>query len=75
MDHSASSFPENGLMDCDSAVDAAIEGGADAIVLHKGPVSYHFARTSWGRFVCHSSMSTIHGGTRSQEKITVSNAR
>ena len=62
-------------MDCDSAVAAAIEGGADAIVLHKGPVSYHFARTSWGRFVCHSSMSTIHGGTRSQEKITVSNAR
>ncbi|RJU87821.1 MAG: fructose-bisphosphate aldolase, partial [Candidatus Poseidoniales archaeon] len=36
MDHSASSFPENGLMDADSAVDAAIEGGADAIVLHKG---------------------------------------
>jgi len=75
MDHSASSFPENGLMDSDSAVDAAIEGGADAIVLHKGPISYHVARTSWGRFVCHSSMSTIHGGQRSQEKVTVSNAK
>ena len=75
MDHSASSFPENGLMDTDSAVDAAIEGGADAIVLHKGPLSYHVARTAWSRFVCHSSMSTIHGGPRSQEKITVSNTR
>ena len=75
MDHSASSFPEKGLMDSDSAVDAAIEGGADAIVLHKGPLSYHVARTAWGRFVCHSSISTIHGGPRSQEKVTVSNAR
>ena len=75
MDHSASSFPEGGLNNIDSAVDAAIEGGADAIVLHKGPVSYHFARTSWGRFVCHSSMSTIHGGSRSQDKITVSNPK
>ena len=75
MDHSASSFPEDGLMDSDSAVDAAIEGGADAIVLHKGPISYHVARTSWGRFVCHSSMSTIHGGQRAQEKVTVSNAK
>ncbi|MDP6213238.1 MAG: hypothetical protein QGF32_06800, partial [Candidatus Thalassarchaeaceae archaeon] len=53
----------------------AIEGGADAIVLHKGPISYHVARTSWGRFVCHSSMSTIHGGQRAQEKVTVSNAK
>ena len=75
MDHGASAFPEEGLMDSDSAVDAAIEGGADAIVLHKGQVSYHVARTAWGRFVCHSSISTIHGGTRSQEKVTVSNAR
>ena len=75
MDHSASSFPENGLMDSDSAVDAAIEGGADAIVLHKGPLSYHVSRTAWGRFVCHSSMSTIHGGSRSQEKLTVSTPR
>ena len=39
MDHSASSFPEGGLNNIDSAVDAAIEGGADAIVLHKGLVS------------------------------------
>ena len=27
MDHSASSFPEQGLLDSDKAVDAVIEGG------------------------------------------------
>ncbi len=71
MDHSASSFPEHGLMDTDSAVDSAIEGGADAIVLQKGALTHHFSRTSWGRFVCHASMSTIHGGERSEDKILV----
>jgi DhnA family fructose-bisphosphate aldolase class Ia len=73
MDHSASSFPEDGLLDPDKAVDAAIEGGADAIVMHKGPISHHFTRTSWGRFVCHASLSTIHGGNRSQDKVLVAN--
>ena len=42
MDHSASSFPEQGLLDSDKAVDAVIEGGADAIVMQKGPISHHF---------------------------------
>ncbi len=71
MDHSASSFPEHGLEDVDSSVDAAIEGGADAIVLQKGAVSYQSSRTRWNRFVCHSSVSTIHGGDRSQDKVLV----
>ena len=31
MDHGASGFPEPGLEDTDSAVDFAIEGGADAV--------------------------------------------
>jgi DhnA family fructose-bisphosphate aldolase class Ia len=61
-------------MDSDSAVDAAIEGGADAIVMQKGAVSHQFARTAWGRFVCHASLSTVHGGSRSQDKILVSTA-
>ena len=71
MDHSASSFPEQGLLDSDNTVDAVIEGGADAIVMQKGPISHHFTRTSWGRFVCHASLSTIHGGDRSQDKVLV----
>ena len=35
MDHGASRFPEPGLEDTISAVDAAIEGGAEAIIMHK----------------------------------------
>ena len=71
MDHSVFSFPEPGLEDTDFAVDAAISGGADAIVLHKGALSYHFKRTGWRGFVCHVSASTVHAGTRSQDKVTV----
>ena len=65
MDHGASVFPEQGLEDTELAVVFAIEGGADAIVLHKGAVSHHSKRTGWGRFVCHLSASTVHGGNRS----------
>ena len=74
MDHSSSAFPERGMADPDSSVDSVIEGGADAIILHKGAVSYHFKRTGWSRFVCHASVSTVHGGNRSQDKILVANA-
>lgn len=71
MDHPVSSFPESGLEDIDSAVDAAILGGANAIVLQKGALSYHFNRTGWEGFVCHVSASTVHGGPRSQNKVSV----
>ncbi|MBI88043.1 MAG: fructose-bisphosphate aldolase [Euryarchaeota archaeon] len=71
MDHSASAFPESGLEDTDSSVDSAIEGGADAIILHKGALSYHSRRTGWNRFVCHTSVSTSHGGDRSNDKVVV----
>ncbi len=74
MDHCASAFPIPGLEDTNSAVDAAISGGADAIVLQKGAVSHHSKRTGWRRFVCHASVSTVHAGTRSQDKILVANA-
>ncbi len=74
MDHSASSFPEEGLEDPESSVDAAIEGGADAIVLQKGAMTYHSSRTGWNRFVCHTSVSTVHGGENSQDKVLVATA-
>jgi DhnA family fructose-bisphosphate aldolase class Ia len=74
MDHGASEFPVPGLEDVNIAVDAAIEGGADAIVLHKGAVTHHVARTGWGRFVCHVSVSTIHGGSRIQDKVLVASS-
>ena len=58
----------------DSLVDAVISGGADAIVLHKGALSHHADATGWGGFVCHVSASTIHGGERSQSKVSVATA-
>ncbi|HJL54666.1 MAG: hypothetical protein QGH57_04225 [Candidatus Thalassarchaeaceae archaeon] len=74
MDHGASRYPEAGLGDTDAAVDAAIAGGADAVVLQKGAVSHHVERTGWGGFVCHVSASTVHGGSRSQDKVSVATA-
>lgn len=71
MDHPVSSFPESGLEDTDFAVDAAISGGANAIILQKGTLSYHFERTGWEGFVCHVSASTVHGGKSSQNKMSV----
>ena len=58
----------------DSVVEAAISGGADAIVLHKGALSHHVDATGWGGFVCHVSASTVHGGARSQSKGSVASA-
>ncbi|MDP6871240.1 MAG: 2-amino-3,7-dideoxy-D-threo-hept-6-ulosonate synthase [Candidatus Thalassarchaeaceae archaeon] len=74
MDHGASSFPINGLVDTDAAVDAAISGGADAIVMQKGLVSHHSSRNGWDGYVCHVSVSTVHGGSRSQDKVSVASA-
>ena len=74
MDHGISGYPEQGLENMDSVVDAVISGGADAIVLHKGALSHHVDATGWGGFVCHVSASTVHGGARSQTKVSVASA-
>ena len=74
MDHGISGYPEQGLENMDSIVDAVISGGADAIVLHKGALSHHVDATGWGGFVCHISASTVHGGARSQSKVSVASA-
>lgn len=74
MDHGASSFPVEGLSDTEYAVDSVIRGGADAIVMQKGLLSYHNSRNGWDGYVCHVSVSTIHGGNRSQDKVSVATA-
>ena len=74
MDHGVGEYPEAGLGRMDSTVDSVIEGGADAIVLHKGVLSQQVDRTGWDSFVCHVSASTVHGGPRSQAKVSVANA-
>ena len=71
MDHGLSGYPEQGLDQMDLVVDFAIKGRADAIVLQKGVLTHQYKRTSWDRFVCHLSASTVHGGPRSQSKVTV----
>ena len=74
MDHGASSFPVIGLIDTDTTVDSVISGGADAIVMQKGLVSHHYSRNGWDGYVCHVSVSTTHGGSRSQDKVSVATA-
>ena len=71
MDHGLSGYPEQGLDKMDLVIDFAIKGRADAIVLQKGVLTHQYKRTSWDRFVCHLSASTVHGGPRSQSKVTV----
>ena len=74
MDHGISSYPEKGLEQMDEVVDACIEGGADALVLQKGTLTHHFERTGWNGFICHVSVSTVHGGARAGEKVRVATA-
>ena len=74
MDHGISSYPEKGLERMDEVVDACIEGGADALVLQKGTLSHHFERTGWNGFICHVSVSTVHGGARAGDKVRVATA-
>jgi len=71
MDHGLSGYPEYGLDKTDLVVDFAIKGRADAIVLQKGVLTHQYRRTSWDRFVCHLSASTVHGGPNSQSKVTI----
>ncbi|MEC7142645.1 MAG: fructose-bisphosphate aldolase [Candidatus Thermoplasmatota archaeon] len=71
MDHGLSGYPETGLDRMDSVIDFAIKGRADAIVLQKGVLTHQYQRTSWDKFVCHLSASTVHGGPKSQSKVTV----
>ena len=71
MDHGISGYPENGLDKIDSVIDSLIESDVDAIVLQKGVLTHQFRRTSWDGFVCHLSVSTVHGGLNSQSKVLV----
>ncbi len=74
MDHGTSNYPEQGLQNMNSLIESIIAGGADAIVMQKGPLTYHADTTGWHGFVCHVSASTIHGGDRGQHKINVATA-
>ena len=59
MDHGTSNYPEQGLQNMDFLIESIIAGGADAIVMQKGPLTYHADTTGWHGFVCHVSASTV----------------
>ncbi|MFL2956996.1 MAG: class I fructose-bisphosphate aldolase [Candidatus Thalassarchaeaceae archaeon] len=75
MDHGISNYPEKGLDRMDEVVDTCIQSGVDAIVLQKGALTHHFERTGWNGFVCHVSVSTIHAGDNSGDKVRVASAK
>ncbi len=74
MDHGISNFPEEGLENTNYMIKTLIEAGVDAIVVHKGVLSHQVKMTDWDGFVCHISASTVHGGNRSQEKVSIATA-
>ena len=74
MDHGLSGYPEPGLDRMDEVIDAVIEGGADAVILQKGVLTYQVSRTGWDGFIAHLSASTVHGGTRNQYKVLIGSA-
>ena len=74
MDHGISQYPEDGLENIDGIITELIDAEADAIVVHKGVLSHQMNIRKWNRFVCHVSASTINGGNRSGEKVSIATA-
>ena len=70
LDHGASFYPLSGLEDMTSLYLSLGEGNVDAVVAQKGAVS-HFSTLSGPPLVAHLSVSTIHGGERSDDKVVV----
>lgn len=74
MDHGISAYPEKGLERMDEVVSSCISGGADAIILQKGALSYYVEETGWSNFICHVSVSTANAGEKDQYKVRVAKA-
>jgi DhnA family fructose-bisphosphate aldolase class Ia len=73
IDHGASDWPVAGLSDVATLVGNLTSGrGVDAIVSHRGPLASHQSDVSekWaGGWVLHLSVSTRHGGQKSDFKV------
>ena len=68
IDHAVSNYPIPGLNDIGQIIEFI--SNADAIVAHKGVVSY-FAGNQKIPFIMHISASTIHGGGEKDDKVLV----
>ena len=63
MDHGTTLGPIEGIRDYISTIDQVIEGGADAVILHKGLLkeAIQHERLLKGKYLMHLSVSTILG--------------
>lgn len=68
MDHGVSSGPMEGLIDIKSTIEAVSEGGANAVLMHKGLVrAGHRGRGKDVGLIVHLSASTDHSPTKNDK--------
>ena len=74
MDHGITIGPVSGLEDISSAVKAAVAGGADAVIVHKGLVRHisDFLGTNGGELILHLSVSTALSPEPNQKELITS---
>ncbi|MDA1168422.1 MAG: hypothetical protein O2866_06025, partial [archaeon] len=77
IDHGASDFPLDGLVQIEHTIRALIDAGVNAIIAQKGIVSAfsnlcHGTTTS---MISHLSVSTVHGGKDASKKVLVGSVR
>ena len=73
IDHGASDFPVEGLVDTESTIKALISAGVDVILAQKGVVSHysHLCEGTKTNMVVHLSVSTRHAGPDCANKVLV----
>ena len=73
IDHGASDFPVEGLVDTEETIKALISAGVDVILAQKGIVSHysHLCKGTKTNMVVHLSVSTRHAGPDAANKVLV----
>ena len=76
IDHGASDFPNEGLHDLHSLIQALIDAKVDVILAHKGIVSKYayLCQGTSTHMVIHYSVSTRHAGQHADHKVLVGSA-
>ena len=76
IDHGASDYPTEGLVDLEGTIKALIRAEVDVILAQKGVVSHfsHLCEGTKTSMIIHYSVSTRHGGPQSDNKILVGHA-
>ncbi len=73
IDHGASDFPLEGLVQIEQTIQALIDAGVDAIIAQKGVVSAfsNLCEGTTTSMIAHLSVSTVHGGKDASKKVLV----